>query len=226
MSIYISNNIFYVYAYLRSKDSSIAEKGTPYYIGKGSNGRAYEKHRHIPVPKDKSNIIFIGIDMSEYKAFYMERFFIKCYGRKDLGTGILLNRTDGGEGSSGVIVSEDTKAKRVAVWKEKYIKENHQFYGKIGEKSHWYGKQHSEETKAKMSAAKRGKCSGENNNRYGISHSEETKEKQRAANMGRIYPIVKCPHCGKEGKSGAMKQWHFDNCKSLNLAGTLGIEPK
>jgi len=22
-----------------------------------------------------------------------------------------------------------------------------------------------------------------------------------------------CPHCGKIGKSGAMKQWHYDNCK-------------
>jgi hypothetical protein len=22
-----------------------------------------------------------------------------------------------------------------------------------------------------------------------------------------------CPHCGKVGKGGAMKKWHFDNCK-------------
>ena len=29
-------SIYYVYAYLRSKDSTIAPKGTPYYIGKGS----------------------------------------------------------------------------------------------------------------------------------------------------------------------------------------------
>lgn len=27
-------------------------------------------------------------------------------------------------------------------------------------------------------------------------------------------PILKCPHCGKEGKSGVMKRWHFDRCKS------------
>jgi len=27
---------------------------------------------------------------------------------------------------------------------------------------------------------------------------------------------IKCPHCKKEGNIGAMKRWHFDNCK-LNV---------
>ena len=26
-------------------------------------------------------------------------------------------------------------------------------------------------------------------------------------------PKVECPHCGKIGNRGAMKRWHFDNCK-------------
>ena len=24
---------------------------------------------------------------------------------------------------------------------------------------------------------------------------------------------LECPHCGKKGKSGVMKRWHFDNCR-------------
>ena len=27
-------------------------------------------------------------------------------------------------------------------------------------------------------------------------------------------PKVICPHCGKEGGGGAMRQYHFDNCKN------------
>ena len=208
-------SIYYVYAYLRSKDSTIAPKGTPYYIGKGSNGRAYEHHRHIPVPKDKSNIIFIGIDMSEYKAFEIEKFLIAYYGRKDLESGILLNRTDGGEGTSGHIRSDENKAKWSITWKENYTKETHPLYGKLGEKSPWYGKRHSDESKALMSAAMKNKYDGVNNPNYGKFHSEETKAKQRAAMKGKIHPIVECPHCGKLGGSSGMGRWHFNNCKSL-----------
>jgi hypothetical protein len=211
MNIYISKNIFYVYAYLRSSDSTIAPKGTPYYIGKGSNGRAYQYHRHIPVPKDKSNIIFLESNLSENQAFYIEKFLIKCYGRKDLGTGILLNRTDGGEGSSGTICSDETREKLSIANKG----ENNPMYGKIGENNPMYKKIHSTETKAKMSAMKIGK----NNNRYGIPHSEETKAKQRAAMKDKIYPIVKCPHCGKPGRGSNMKRYHFDKCKLVHEGG-------
>jgi hypothetical protein len=52
---------FYVYAYLRSKDSKIAKAGTPYYIGKGYDQRAWKPHRSDSggphVPKNNHNII-------------------------------------------------------------------------------------------------------------------------------------------------------------------------
>ena len=52
--------------------------------------------------------------------------------------------------------------------------------------------------------------------------SEETKRKKsialkgRAINKGRKYKmkLVKCPHCGKEGKGGNMTRYHFDKCKN------------
>lgn len=92
-------NIYYVYAYLRESDN------TPYYIGKGKGDRAYRKH-NVSVPNDKTKIVFLHENLPESEAFEMEKFYIGKYGRKDVGTGILRNLTDGGEGASGLIVTE------------------------------------------------------------------------------------------------------------------------
>ena len=97
-------NDYYTYAYLR-------EDKTPYYIGKGRGNRIYSAHRTIKPPKNKSLILFLKKNLTEAEAFKHEIYMIFVLGRKDLGTGILRNRTNGGEGSSGAVQSEETKKK-------------------------------------------------------------------------------------------------------------------
>jgi hypothetical protein len=94
---------YYTYAYLR-------EDGTPYYIGKGSGFRMYDdRGKACFKPTDKKRIIVLKYFDLEFDAFKHEIYMISIFGRKDLGTGILRNRTDGGDGCNRVITEETRK---------------------------------------------------------------------------------------------------------------------
>jgi hypothetical protein len=115
MSIYTSTKQpkgYYVYAYLRDSDSKTAKAGTPYYIGKGHKRRAWDPHNGNILPKNKSNIVILETNLTELGAFALERRMISWYGRKNIGTGILYNRTDGGDGFNGTMVTPEMLQKR------------------------------------------------------------------------------------------------------------------
>ena len=95
-------NNYYTYAYLR-------EDGTPYYIGKGKAGRINSSLHTIHLPIEKERIIYLKKNLTDEEARKHEIYMIAVLGRKDLGTGILRNMTDGGEGCSGRVLSEETK---------------------------------------------------------------------------------------------------------------------
>lgn len=106
---------YYVYAYIRNKDSNAAKAGTPYYIGKGKDTRAYNQHRlkgkGSHTPKDRAYIIFLETNLTHLGAVALERRLIRWWGRKDLKNGILHNMTDGGEGVEGRTITDETRYK-------------------------------------------------------------------------------------------------------------------
>ena len=91
------NNTYYVYAYLRE------DTLTPYYIGKGHDDRYKQKTHKVKIPTDSFRIVFLETNLTNLGACAIERRMIRWYGRKDLGTGILRNMTDGGEGATNCI---------------------------------------------------------------------------------------------------------------------------
>ena len=105
---------FYVYAYLRNKDSKTAKAGTPYYIGKGCGDRAWKHTTNdvIAQPNDTRDIVILEHGLTELGAFALERRMIRWWGRIDNNTGILRNLTDGGEGTSGYKQSKEHIKKR------------------------------------------------------------------------------------------------------------------
>jgi hypothetical protein len=119
--------IYYTYAYLR-------EDGTPYYIGRGKGNRAFDVTHRIKVPP-KERVLFLKQNLTYAEATEHEIYMIAVLGRKDLGTGILRNLTDGGEGTPGRIKSLEER--------EKLRKAN-------------TGKKQSEQTKAKLREIKTG----------------------------------------------------------------------
>jgi hypothetical protein len=180
------SNDYYTYAYLR-------EDGTPYYIGKGRNKRHLQNcGRGCQIPKDRSRILFLKQNLTEGEAFKHERYMIFLYGRIDLGTGILRNKSDGGEGPSNRILTDQTRKRMSDAAKKRFQnpKEREKYAarrrGKPGPPMHDNtrealiaantGRPCSEETKRKISEANRGK-----------PITPEAKEKMSLAKKGKAW---------------------------------------
>jgi hypothetical protein len=189
-------NIFYTYAYLRKNQ-------TPYYIGKGSGFRAWDNRNGHRRPKDKNRVVLLKKNLTEEEAFKHEKYMIAVFGRKDLGTGILHNRTDGGEGCSGYKHTDETlekmksrKHSEKTKQKMRGKKRTEEFKNNLSEintgkklnesaKEKLRNREISEETRNKMSEKKKGKTPWNKGLTGKIKHSEETKEKMRNAKLGK-----------------------------------------
>ena len=177
--------IWYVYA-----DYTMEKVPRIFYVGKGLEDRTKDVikrnklwHR-ISKKYGQKRVIVLGTKDEQY-AFAIEKKMINDHKtfaaiwKKGDGWG--ANLTEGGEGTSGWIPSEETKRK---IGNAQLGEKNH-MYGRLGEDHPSFGKPKSEEAKQKMSDAKKGKYCGENSPMFGKSLPEETKRKISEAHIGK-----------------------------------------
>lgn len=236
----------------------------PFYIGKGKKyGETWERHRDHLLPsrlefekdgnilkksiikkilketKEEPKVIKISENLNEINAFVLEKELIKIIGRRDLGKGPLSNMTDGGDGPSGRVVTEEVK-KKLSDSSKKYFKENgvsEEMRKKLSlawsddmkkkqsetRKKHlringhpMTGRHHTEETKQKLREINSWNT-GENNAFFGKHHSEEFRKKMSEMNSGDKHVkakeyIVTFPNGEKKEIKGLRKF-----CKEYNI---------
>jgi hypothetical protein len=126
---------FYTYVHKRADDGKV------FYVGKGSKKRASSalhrnSHWHSTVAKHGLHVEIAAHWQEEKDAFAHEILLIACF--RDMGQP-LCNRTDGGEGAGHYMRTEETRKKYSLIHK---------------------GKVYGADTRAKISAALRGRKNG------------------------------------------------------------------
>lgn len=132
----------------------------------------------------------------------VEREYIRVFRMVGMN---LTNNTDGGEGSSGILVSRETRERIGKASKGRIVSEEtrakisitgrgkkrspeqrlKQSIRMSGSGHPLFGKKASEETRRKMSLARKGKQTGADNPMFGKSFSEEARAKMSVASLGK-----------------------------------------
>lgn len=126
-------NNFYIYRHIRPDTNEVFYIGKGYLLSKSHSFRAKEKSRRnkwwqniVAKNNGEYKIEIMYECATEKEANEKEIEFINLYGRKDLGNGTLVNLTNGGDGSAGIIASKETREKLSKL----FGGENHPNFGK------------------------------------------------------------------------------------------------
>lgn len=193
----------YLYRHIR------LDKNEPFYIGVGGletfddYNRAYDKIGRNKIwkritTKTSYEIEILLDDLTKEEVLIKETEFVKLYGRINIKTGTLANLTDGGQGGGGHVVPEELKNYLRSIYSGKprpehvkramnrlgwhHTEESKKKIGNSvkGKGNPFYGKNHSKETKNKISKINSdGRMKGENNPFYGKKQSQTVLERVR-----------------------------------------------
>jgi hypothetical protein len=211
---------FYTYIY---RDPT--RDNEPIYVGKGKGSRSKvhlrrtDKHpfvqrlQYLAKQNVKPSIEVISA-IDEKHSFFLEECLIDIIGRKDLGKGSLLNLTNGGDGASGTVVSDETKAK---------LKATQHLRGMNGRRHSLETKQllskivtgiikgpRPEEVKAKIASAKQ-------LHPHQYTPEQLTKMRRPRGPLKNPPAKLQCAHCGIITRPAQLSRWHNDNCSAKTL---------
>ncbi len=137
---------FYVYVWRRPN-------GEPFYVGKGTGKRAYSTNKRSEEFKEVYALGGCTVDIVDWfihesQAHAFEIDLIERFGRRQFG-GVLVNKTDGGEGAVGSVRSKETRARVSKALRGRIFAPEH--CSKISESNR--GRIASTEHRAKLSEA-------------------------------------------------------------------------
>lgn len=214
---------YYVYVYYREKTSKYGEAGSPYYIGIGKNKRAWTKGKNeVRKPLKEHLIVIEKSNISENTAKKIEIALINYFGRIDIGTGILRNKTNGGDGNQMIGEKNPMYGKTRELHhmfgkiRHDMIGKNNPMYGIKGEMHPAYGYKHSDEDRELIRLSKLGikrinfDQSGSKNPMFGRTGVSNP-------NYGKKYQKKECSYCGVMASNGMFTRWHSDGkCQHKN----------